>query len=137
MSFGRAPSELAGAAFLMLFALPVPASAAAASSFQAGETAPPAPHMVMLYFYRLQAFHDMAVQRDCRRAFPDRTRALNGRYEALRRRVDAFAGTAAGERRGDAKGGQSGPGGDCDSGLLLGYEDKLVTLERYLSGSAG
>jgi hypothetical protein len=134
MSFGRALSAMAGAALFMLPAFPAPA-AAAIFSLQTGGAAAPARHMVLLFFYRLQAFHDMAVQQDCLRAFPDQTRALNARYDALRRRVADLAGAASVEQRSEANRDDRGPGGDCgNGGLLLGYEDKLVTLERYLAG---
>lgn len=139
MSFRRALSCVAGATLLMLFAPPAPAGAStAATSAQAERPAAPARHLVLLYFYRLQAFHDMAVEQFCLRVFPVQTRALDVRYEALRQRVADLAGAAALEQRSDVNRDAPGPSGDCQSGgLLHGYEDKLVTLERYLAGDAG
>jgi hypothetical protein len=123
---------------MMLFAPAAPAHAStAATSLQAERPAAPARHLVLLYFYRLQAFHDMAVEQYCVRAFPEQTRALNVRYEALRQRVADLAGAAAVDQRSDVNRDAPGPGGDCQSGgLLRGFEDKLATLEHYLAGDA-
>ena len=136
MMSGRALARLAGAAALVLFAFSASAPASAAASLQA-EAAAPARHMVLLFFYRLQAFHDMAVRDNCLRAFPEQTRALNARYESLRRRVADLAGAAAVEQRSDANRDDGRASGNCqEGGLLFGYEDKVVTLERYLAGGA-
>lgn len=137
MRFGRALSAMAGV--FMLFVLPTPglASTVAMSALQADGAAEPPRHLTLLFFYRLQAFHDMVVRENCLRAFPERTRTLNARYDALRRRVAALVGAAAVEQDSGAGPDESGPNRNCQgSGLLFGYEDKLVTLERHLAGDA-
>jgi hypothetical protein len=112
---------------------------------QAAEPAKPEPatagqqavseHPVTLYnFYRAQVFHDMAVRGDCLRLHPERTRDLNARFEAARTRLAALVGPGVVDQPSDRP---AADGGDCASGgILFGYEDKIVFLERNLAGGA-
>lgn len=86
-------------------------------------------------FFRAQSFHDMAVARDCSRALPDRTRDLDSRFEAATRRLAALVGPGVLDPQGRESPTNAG-GAGCDGGLLFGYEDKIVALERNLEGGA-
>ncbi|MEA3047978.1 MAG: hypothetical protein QOJ53_2310 [Sphingomonadales bacterium] len=87
---------------------------------------------VRFFFYRLQFFHGTAAQQDCMRAHPERTRALDARYDALERRVVALSGPVSQDSGADR--GPNGFDGDCRRGMILnGYELALHDLELRLA----
>lgn len=121
------------------------AAAILALSLQAATPTPPpaqgsdalqAAMPTLFLFYRLRYFRDVAEVRRCLSAQPERTRALNDRYDALHRRLVARLGAAAVDspRTGRA---EPEPDTDCRMGItLFGYENALGELERHLAGSA-
>ena len=112
------------AALLLSLAAPVSAPAAG----------PPLDEnrFVRLFLYRLQYFHRTAAQQDCRRAHPERTRAMDERYAALERRAVALLGPAA--RDTDTERRRGGYDEDCRRGIILnGYELALHDLELRLA----
>jgi hypothetical protein len=120
------------AAFLSLL---LQAAAPAASKPATADRPAVQGHNLTLYnFFRAQVFHDMAVRADCLRVAPERTRDLNARFEAARTRLAALVGPGIVDQ---PMGGRADDGGGCESGgLLFGYEDKVVGLERNLADGA-
>jgi hypothetical protein len=91
----------------------------------------------MFLFFRLRYFHDAAALRRCARADPERTRALDERYEALRRRLIEQLGAARVDFRGSTPGPERGEDRDCRMGItLIGYANALGELERNMAGGA-
>ena len=87
---------------------------------------------VRLYFYRLQFFHRTAAQQDCIRAHPERTRALDARYDALERRALALLRPVPSDS--DTERRRDGYDDDCRRGIILGgYERALHDLELRLA----
>jgi hypothetical protein len=87
---------------------------------------------VRFFFYRLQFFHATAAQQGCIRTQPERTRALDARYDALERRVVALSGPVA--RDSDTERRRDGYDDDCRRGIILnGYELALHDLELRLA----
>ena len=85
-----------------------------------------------LFLYRLQYFHRTAAQQDCLRAHPERTRALDARYDALERRAVALLGPVLQIRSADRR--RDGYDDDCRRGIILsGYELALHDLELRLA----
>ena len=120
------------AAFLSLL-LQAPAPAAA-EPLTAGQRAVREHPLTLYNFFRAQVFHDMAVRGDCLRLQPERTRDLNARFETARTRFATLVGPGVVEQPDDRS---MADGGECASGgLLAGYEDKIVALERNLAGGA-
>ena len=120
------------AAFLSLFLQA--AAPAAPEPATAGQRAVRDHPLTLFNFFRARAFHDMAEAGDCLRVAPERTRDLNARFEAARSRLAALVGPGVVDAPGS---GRAGDGGGCASGgLLFGYEDKVVMLERNLAGGA-
>ena len=111
---------------------------------QAGAPAAPGPEtagqravrehpQTLFNFFRARAFHDMAVAAECLRVAPERTRELNARLEAARRRFAALVGPGVLEPQ-DSE--SAGDRQECSSGLLFGYEDKIMIVERNLADGA-
>jgi hypothetical protein len=87
---------------------------------------------VRFFFYRLQFFHGTAAQQDCMRAHPERTRALDARYDGLERRVVALSGPVSQDS--DTERRRDGYDDDCRIGIILnGYELALHDLELRLA----
>jgi hypothetical protein len=87
---------------------------------------------VRLFLYRLHYFHRTAAQQDCLRAHPERTRALDARYDALERRAVALLGPVP--RHSDTDRRRDGYDDDCGRGIILnGYELALHDLELRLA----
>jgi hypothetical protein len=90
--------------------------------------------LTLFFFYRLDYFHDVSALLGCARMDPDRTRALDGRYDALYRTLLALFGAATLDRPGrDPL--QPGPDVDCRINSS-GYENALHQLERHLAETA-
>ena len=87
---------------------------------------------VRLFFYRLQFFHRTAAQQDCMRAHPERTRALDARYDVLERRAVALLRPVPRDSDTDRR--RDGYDDDCRRGIILGgYELALHDLELRLA----
>lgn len=105
--------------------------------------APPAPapdeaarareNLTLFLYYRLRYFHDVSALLGCTRVEPERTRALDARYGALRLGLLARFGTATVDRpRRDPL----RPGRDLDCGInAFGYDNALSELEMHLAGT--
>lgn len=108
------------------------ASAAQANTTVASEPAADEHRLTRLFFYRLQFFHATAAEQNCMRAHPERTRALDARYDALERRVAPLLGRVSPYSSGDYR--RHGFDDDCRRGIILrGYENALGTLELHLA----
>jgi hypothetical protein len=89
--------------------------------------------LTLFFFYRLDYFHDVSALLGCARVDPDRTRALNGRYDALYRGLVALFGVATLDRPSrDPL--QPGPDVDCRMNSS-GYDNALHQLEQHLAGT--
>lgn len=117
-----------------LFSLLALASTAPVQPNPAAAVQPPLDEtrFVRLYLYRVQFFHRRAARQDCLSAHPERTRALDARYDALERRAVALLGPAA--RDSDTDRAPFGSDDDCRRGIILGgYERALHDLELQLA----
>ncbi|HEV7661026.1 MAG TPA: hypothetical protein VGO55_14400 [Allosphingosinicella sp.] len=102
----------------------------------APSAAPPAPAQAapagegiatLFLFFRLRYYHDVVVEHPCRRADPDRMRALDERYDALHRELVA-------PRTGGPPRSEPDPG--CGMGVIFfGYDNALNEMERHLRGA--
>ena len=90
--------------------------------------------VTLFLYYRLRYFHDVSDRLRCPRVAPDRTRALDARYDALYRQIRARFGAAAVDRRSQDRLDPQ-PGVDCDMNSL-GYNNALHQLEQHLAGPA-
>lgn len=126
------------AALLLSLALQATAPPAALSP------PPPAPaqaerereaRLTLFLFYRLSFFHDVAALQQCGRVDPDRTRALDGRYDALHRRLVERFGAARVDVP-DTSPLERGNDPDCGMRIILsGYDNALKELEMQLAGT--
>jgi hypothetical protein len=92
------------------------------------------PIALQFLFFRLSYFHEAAEIRRCERAQPDRTRALDSRFEALRRQLVERYGAELFQSPREPEI-EPGPDSDCRMGVtLLGYENALNQLERAMTG---
>jgi hypothetical protein len=113
------------------------AQAPATSPAQANTAAPGLPaanedRIARFFFYRLQYFHATAAEQGCLRPQPERTRALDARYDALERRIVALTGPVSPYSSPDYR--RDGYDDDCRGGIILnGYDLALHTLERHLA----
>jgi hypothetical protein len=120
------------ALLLSLLAQAPAASPAQVNPAAANQPAADENRFVRFFFYRLQFFHDRAAQQDCMRAHPERTRALDARYDALERRVVALSGPVSPDS--DTERRRDGYDDDCRIGIILnGYELALHDLELRLA----
>jgi hypothetical protein len=125
------------------------AAAALALLLQAAAppVAPPAPAQAaparedfptLFLFFRLRHYHDVVVEHPCRRADPDRMRALDERYDALHREMVARFGAARidAPRTGGPPRSEPDPG--CGMGVIFfGYDNALNEMERHLREAGG
>lgn len=87
--------------------------------------------LALFFFYRLRYFHDVSALLRCARVDAGRTRALDRRYDALRRGLAARFGAATLDQP-DRDPLQ--PGRDVDCGMnAMGYDNALHQLERHLA----
>jgi hypothetical protein len=100
---------------------PTPAEAAQASENR----------LTLFFYYRLRYFHDVSALLGCARVAPDRTGALDARYDALHRGLVARFGAAAIDQP-DRDPLQPGGGVDCRINSS-GYDNALHQLERHLA----
>lgn len=122
------------AILLSLLAQAPAASPAQMNPAVAGQPAAHEHRIARFYFYRLQYFHRTAAQQNCMRTQPERTRALDARYDAVERRIVALSGAVSPDSDMDRR--RDGFDDDCRIGIILnGYERALGTLERHLAGT--
>lgn len=121
------------AAVLLSLLAQAPATPPAqANPAPAGQPALDPNRFVRLFLYRLHYFHRTAAQQDCLRAHPERTRAMDARYDSLERRALALLGPAS--RDTDTERSRNGYDDDCRRGIILnGYEVALHDLELRLA----
>lgn len=121
------------AALLLSLLTQAPAAPPAQTNTSVADQPPPdANRFVRFFFYRLQHFHSTAAQQGCLRTQPERTRALDARYDRLERRVVALSGPVA--RDSDTERRRDGYDDDCRMGIILnGYELALHDLELRLA----
>lgn len=90
---------------------------------------------ILFIFYRARYFHDAAALRECARAEPERTRALDARYEALKALVARQFGADRVVSDNDERP-ERGADPNCRTGVTLtGYEDALSELGQRLGAS--
>ena len=122
------------AALLLSLLTQAPATAPAQTSpAPAGPPASNEDRIALLHYYRLQYFHRAAAEQGCSRAHPERTQALDARYDAVERRlfpsVEAVSKHSGTDQKPDSD--------ECLGGIILnGYENALGTLEMLLAGAA-
>lgn len=91
---------------------------------------------ILFIFYRARYFHDAAALRECARAEPERTRALDARYDALKALVARQFGAARVVSDNDERP-ERGADPNCRTGVTLtGYENALNELGQRL-GAGG
>jgi hypothetical protein len=90
--------------------------------------------LTLFFYYRLRYFYDVSVSLGCARVNPDRTRALDARYDALHRGLLARFGAATIDRP-DRDPPHPGQGVDCGMNAM-GYDNALHQLERHLAEPA-
>ena len=98
--------------------------------------APPAvPVATLFLYYRARYFFDEVAARRCERVQPARTRSLNARFEAARRRlVEGYRSSPDGPRSEPLK--PDGPDADCRLGAtLIGYENAVGELEAGMAAT--
>jgi len=125
---------IAAALLLALLAQASAASPAQTNTAAASQPAADEHRLARFFFYRLQFFHERAAEQNCLRVQPERTRALDARYDAVERRVVALSGALSPYSSADHR--PNGYDDDCRRGIILnGYENALHTLERHLAGT--
>jgi hypothetical protein len=122
------------AAFLLALLAQAPATPPVQMDRSVAEQAAFHERIARLLFYRLQHFQYVAARQGCIGAQPERTRALDARYDAVERRVVALSGPvlphSGAEHRPD------GYDDDCRRGVILnGYDNALSELEMHLAGT--
>jgi hypothetical protein len=127
---------IAALALALLLQGPAPAAAPAAAPQAQSQAELPPESVAMLYvFFRARYFHAAAELRQCLAAEPERTRALNARYDALKLRLTERFG-ADNVNAQDFDPPERGADPACRTGVTLaGYENALNELSQQISGS--
>ena len=89
--------------------------------------------LAVFFYYRLRYFYDVSLFLGCARVDPDRTRALDARFDALHRALLPRLGAATLDQP-DGEPLRPSQGVDCRINST-GYNNALHQLEQHLAGT--